>query len=149
MSHFNKTPAVEDYRIKTERLCIPFSIVANATPANKTSSSDLTASMTLSMQGLTAAAAAIDSGANFAAPQDAASAVFGVLLANLGTVNKLHKAEVVNPSSGSITTVALNGAGSTGVTASGNCAMSVTWTGSLATTNLNATLCVDYIISKA
>lgn len=147
MSHFNKTPAVEDYIIKSERLCVPFAIVYHATPASKTYSSDLPASMTLAMEGLTAAAAAIDSGTSFTTPVDS-TGIFGVLLSGLGTVSKLLKVEMIDLTSG---TVALTkvGSSSTGVTASGNIAVSADWSGSLATTSLGATFIVDYIISKA
>lgn len=146
--HFNKNSQVEDYRVKSERVCIPFKIVHNATPASKTNSNDLAAAMTLSLQGQTATAAAIDSGCNFTAAQDAASAIFGILLSGLGTVAKVQQMEVKMLSSGTAT-VALNGASSTGVTASGNVAASVTWSGDLTTTDLSGTLCVDYTISKA
>lgn len=147
MSHFNKNSAVEDYKVKSERLCLPFSIVHNATPASKTSSNDLPGAMVLAMEGLTAAAAAIDSGTGFTTPVDS-TGIFGILVYNLGTVAKMHKAEVVGLSSGTAA-VTLKGASSTGVTASGNLAVSVDWSGDLSATDLSATLCVDYIISKA
>ncbi len=145
--HFYKNSAVDDYSIKEERLCIPFKIVHNATPASKTNSNDLTASMTLALEGQTAAAAAIDSGTNFATPTDS-TGVFGILLANLGTVNKLLKAEMVNLSTGTVA-LTLEGASNTGVTASGNIAISADWDGSLASTDLSAVVCVDFNILKA
>lgn len=147
MAHFNKVSSVEDYRIRSERLCVPFTIVHNATPASKTNSNDLPAAMVLACQGQTATAAAIDSGTNFTTPTDS-TGVFGVLLYNLGTVNKVHKADIVNLSSGTVA-VSLAGASSSGVTASGNIALSVDWSGDLTATDLSGTLCVDYIISKA
>lgn len=145
--HYNKNAGVEDYRVKSERLCIPLSIVHNAVPASKTSSNDLSSSMILSMEGLTATATAADSGTAFTTPTDS-TGIFGILLTNLGTVKKLHKAEMVGLSAGTCT-VTLVGASSSGVTASGNIAVSIDWDGNLATTDLSATLCVDYIISKA
>jgi hypothetical protein len=147
MAHYNKNAGVEDYRIKSERLCIPFSIVANATPASKTSSNDLPGAMVLAMEGLTASAAAIDSGTNFTTPVDS-TGIFGILVYNLGTVAKLHKAEVVGLSSGSVA-VSAKGASTSGVTASGNVAVSVDWSGDLSSTNLSGVLCIDYIISEA
>lgn len=147
MAHFIKNAVAEDYRIRSERLCVPFSIVFNATPASKTYSTDLPGCMVLSLEGLTAAATAIDSGTGFTTPVDS-TGIFGVLLYNLGTVAKLHKYEVVNLDSGTAAVTA-KGASSTGVTASGNIALSVDWSGSLASTSLSALVCVDYIISKA
>lgn len=147
MAHFNKNAAVQDYEVKSERLCIPFSIVHNATPASKTNSNDLPAAMTLALEGQTAAAAAIDSGTNFTTPVDS-TGIFGILLASLGTVAKLHKAEIVGLSSGTIA-VTLKGASSTGVTASGNIAVSADSSLDLSAVDLSGTLCVDYIISKA
>lgn len=139
----NKVAAVQDYVIKCQRLCIPFAIVYSATPASKTYSSDLGAAMCLAMEGQTSAAAAIDSGTNFTTPNDA-NGIFGVLLYNLGTVQKLHTSAMTVDSG----TVALTskGASSTGVTASGNIAISADWSGSLASTSLAATISVDYII---
>jgi len=146
MAHFVKNAAVEDYREKSERLCIPFSIKHNATPALVTYSSDLPASMVLDLEGILAADA-IDSGCNFTAPA-AATGVFGILLTSLGTVAKLHKFEVVGLSSGTIA-VSAKGASSSGVTASGNIAISADSSLDLTAADLSGVLCVDYIIAKA
>lgn len=145
--HFFKNSAVEDYRVKTERLVVPFAIVHHATPASKTNSNDLPDSLVLSLEGQTATATAIDSGTNFTTPVDA-TGIFGCLMYNLGTVKKLHNAELKSLSSGTAT-VAYKGASSTGVTASGNIAVSVDWSGDLSATDLSAALAVDFIISKA
>lgn len=142
-----KNSAVDDYVIKSARLCVPFSIVHAATPANKTNSNDLPAAMVLALEGQTAAAAAIDSGTSFTTPTDS-TGVFGILLYNLGTVAKLKRAAVDNLSSGTVAVTNV-GASSSGVTASGNIALSVDWSGNLATTDLSGTVSVDYIISKA
>lgn len=147
MAYDAKNSAVLDYSIKSERLLIPFAIVANATPASKTNSNDLAPAMVLALEGQTAAAAAIDSGTNFTAPVDS-TGNFSVLVTNLGTVKKLLKVEVIDPSSGTVT-VARKGASSTGVTASGNIAVSVDSSLDLSSVSLSGTLCIDYIISKA
>lgn len=147
MAHFEKSAQAQDYKVKLERLCIPFAIVFNATPASKTSSNDLPSSMTLAMEGLTAAAAAIDSGTSFTTPVDS-TGIFGILLSSLGTVSKLHKAEIVRLSSGTVA-LTLVGASSSGVTASGNIAISVDSSLDLSSTSLSGVLCVDYSISKA
>jgi hypothetical protein len=146
MSTFCKNAAVEDYNVKSHRLVIPFAIVYHATPASKTYSSDLPDAMILSLEGLTAAATAADTGCNFTTPADS-TGIFGILLRNLGTVKKLLKMEMTELSSG---TVALTrkGASTTGVTASGNIAISADWSGDLSSTSLTAYLSVDYIISK-
>lgn len=147
MSHFFKNAAVEDYRVKSERLVIPFSIVHNATPANKTNSNDLSDALVLSLEGQTATATAIDSGTGFTTPVDS-TGIFGCLVYNLGTVKKLLNAETKNLSSGTAA-VTYKGASSTGVTASGNIAVSVDWSGDLSATDLSAMLALDFIISKA
>lgn len=147
MSHFFKNEAVEDYRVKSERMVIPFAIVHNSTPASKTYSSDLPSAICLATEGLTAQCAAIDTGTNFSTPTDS-TGVFGVLVYNLGTVKKLLHTDFVNLSSGTAT-VTRSGASSTGVTASGNVAVSIDWSGSLATTDLSGNLVMDFIISKA
>lgn len=145
--HYEKSAQAQDYKIKQERLCIPFAIVHNATPASKTSSNDLPSSMTLAMEGLTAVAAAIDSGTNFTTPTDS-TGIFGILLSSLGSVAKVHKAEVVRLSSGTLV-VTFVGASSTGVTASSNIALSADSSVDLSSTDLSGVLCVDYSISKA
>lgn len=147
MSQFHKNAAVEDYTIRSERLVIPFAIVHHATPASKTYSNDLPDAMVLSLEGLTAAATAIDSGTNFTTPVDS-TGIFGILVYHLGTVKKLLTLSMTELSSG---TVALSrkGASTTGVTASGNIAVSADWSGDLSSTDLSAYFAVDYIISKS
>lgn len=147
MPIFDKNAQVNDYKIKQNRLCVPFAIVHNATPASKTSSNDLPGAMVLAMEGLTAAAAAIDSGTGFTTPVDS-TGIFGVLLYNLGTVAKVVNCDTRMLSSGTAT-VALKGASSSGVTASGNIAVSVDWSGDLSATDLNASFIVEYNVSKA
>lgn len=148
MAYFIKgSPQLQDYVTRTERVCIPFTINGNATPASKTYSIDVPQAMVLSTQGLTATAAAIDSACNFTSAQDASSAVFGVLLYNLGTVQKVLRASFDNVSTQSIS-VTLNGASSTGVTASGNIALSGTWASTALTSGSpSATFTCDYLIS--
>jgi hypothetical protein len=143
--YFAKNAAVEDYFIKSERLCIPFSIIHNATPTLKTNSNDLPSAMVLDLQGQLAASA-IDSGCNFATPTDS-TGVFGILLTNLGTIKKLHTASASSLSSG---TMVLTPAGvsTSGVTVSGNIAISADWSGDLTATDLSAVLVVDFILDK-
>jgi hypothetical protein len=145
--HFDKNSAVNDYHVKSERLLIPFAIVFHATPASKTTSSDLGSALVVVTEGLTAVATAIDSGTSFTTPVDA-TGLFSLLIYNLGTVSKLLKVEMIDLDSGTVTLLR-KGASTTGVTASGNIAISADWSGNLATTSLAATIAVDYIISKA
>jgi hypothetical protein len=145
MSYVKVNSQAEDYKVKQNRLCIPFSIVHNATPASKTSSNDLPSSMYMDLEGILSASA-VDSGCNFTTPADA-TGIFGILLANLGTIQKCLTADVVGLSSGTVA-VSKKGASSSGVTASGNLAVSVDWSGDLSATDLSATLVVDYKISK-
>lgn len=147
MSHFFKNEAVEDYRIKSERMVIPFAIVHNATPASKTSSNDLPSALVLAMEGLTATATAIDSGTNFTTPNDG-TGIFGCLVYNLGTVKKLLAVDCVNLSAGTAA-VTRKGASSTGVTASGNIAVSIDSNQDLSMTDLSGNLVLDFIISKS
>ena len=123
MAFESQTSSVQDYLVKSHRLVIPFAIVNHATAANKTSSNDLPDALILSLEGLTATATAADSGCNFTTPTDS-TGVFGCLVQNLGTVTKLLDVQVVNPSSGTVAVTRV-GASSTGVTASGNIAVSV------------------------
>ena len=80
-------------------------------------------------------------------PSDA-SGIFGALIHNVGTVDKLLDVSAVNLSSGSVA-ISRSGASSSGVTASGNIAVSIDWSGSLATTDLSGHLVVEYRVSKA
>lgn len=146
MSYFCKNAAVEDYNVKSERLVIPFAIVHHATPASKTYSSDLPDALILSMEGLTAAATAADTGCNFTTPVDS-TGIFGMLIRNLGTVKKLLAFGMTELSTGTVT-LSRKGASTTGVTASGNIAISADWNGDLSSTDLSAYMAVDYIISK-
>lgn len=147
MSHRDKNAQVEDYKLREKRLAVPFTITFHATPASKLHATDLAGAMYLSTEGLTAAATAVDSGTSFTTQVDA-NGIFGILLANLGTVDKLLDVQLVNLSSGTATVTRV-GASSTGVTASSNIAVSIDWNGNLATTSLTATLIVDYRVSKA
>jgi hypothetical protein len=145
--HMDKNSAVEDYKLREKRLVIPFSITGNATPASKVVSNDLPAAMVLSTEGLTAQAAAIDSGCNFTTPVDA-NGIFGILAYNLGTVEKLLDVQLVNLSSGTAT-ISRKGASSTGVTASGNIAVSIDSSLDLSMVNLSGHLVIEYRVSKA
>ena len=135
----------EGYSLRERRLIIPFSIVGHATAANKTVSTDLPACLLLSTEGLTADATAADSGTSFTTPVDS-TGIFGCLVRNVGTVSKLLDVQVVNLSPGTAT-VTRKGSASTGVTASGNIAVSVDSNDTFATATLTGHLVVDFLIS--
>lgn len=145
--HFDKNAAVEDYKLREKRLVIPFSITFHATPASKVHSTDLPAALVLSTEGKTATATAIDSGLNFTTEADA-TGIFGILVYNLGTVEKLLDVSVVNLSAGTAA-VSRKGASSSGVTASGNIAVSIDSDQNLSTTSLSGNLVIEYRVSKA
>lgn len=136
----------ESYWIRERRLIIPFSIVHHATPASKTSSNDLPACLILSLEGLTATATAADAACSFTTPVDS-TGIFGCLVRNIGTVSKLLDVQVVNLSSGTVA-VTRKGASTTGVTASGNIAVSVDSSLDLSATDLTAHLVLDFMLSK-
>lgn len=146
MAHRDKNSGVEDYKLKLKRLIIPFAITHHATPASKVHAADL-AALVLSTEGKTAVATAADSGTNFTTEADT-TGIFGILVKDLGTVEKVLTATMVSLSSGTATVTAV-GASSSGVTASGNIALSIDWSGSLASTDLSGTLVIDYRVSKA
>lgn len=146
MSYREKNSTVLDYKIRSERLCVPFKVVHAAATA-QVYSNDLAAAVVIAGEGQTATAAAIDSGTNFTTPV-AATGIIGFLFYNLGTVNKLLNATLFNLSSGTATITPV-GASNTGVTASGNIAISVDSSLDFTMTDLTGTLCIDYNIQKA
>lgn len=136
----------EDYALKSRSLIIPFSITHSATPANKVRSSDLSSALTLACEGQTSDAAAIDSGTNFATPTDS-TGVFGCLISNAGSVKKLLDVRVVNINSGTVA-ITREGASNSGVTASGNIAVSLDSSLDLTAADLSAHLVVDFLLAK-
>lgn len=75
-------PSYQEHQLRYERLVYNFSITGNATPANKTQTSDLAGMAIMRMQGQTAQADAIESDFTWTAPADNASgnSTFGILL---------------------------------------------------------------------
>lgn len=147
MSFFAKNSAVEDHLSKQHRICVPFSITFHATPASKVHSTDLPGVAYLSTEGKTAEATAVDSGDSFTTENDG-NGIFGILLANLGTVEKVYDAQVVGLSAGTAA-VSKKGASSSGVTASGNIAISIDSNQDLSMTSLSGVLIVDYRVKEA
>lgn len=144
MAYRDSDSSVENYNLREKRLVIPFAITFHATPASKVHATDLPAALVLSTEGKTATAAAIDSGCNFTTPVDA-TGIFGILVYNLGHVDKLLDAQVVNLSAGTAS-ISRKGASSSGVTASDNIAVSIDSNQDLSTTSLSGNLVLDYRI---
>jgi hypothetical protein len=144
---FFKEPGANDYALRSNRLCIPFGITSHATPASKTHTTDLPSVLVLSSKNKTSTALGIDSGVGFTTEADT-TGIFGILLYNLGTVSKLLDVSVVNLNSGTAT-VSRKGASSTGVTASGNIAVSVDSSLDFESASITGTVCVDFIVSEA
>lgn len=149
-AYLDQSNRVQDYSIKQRRLCIPFTITGNATPASKTSSVDLSAVYVVT-EGLTAAAAAADSGTNFTAPADSTGDFSLLLMTGASATRKLMSCTVLQRTGSTATNqfqvVAHKGASSTGVTASGNLAVSVTAAGlNLATENFDGIVIVEYMV---
>lgn len=148
MAHFDKNSALNDYKLRMNRLVIPFSTTA-AAAASIVYSSDLPAVVTFSGEAQTSAAIAVEAAANTNFTTEvAANGIFGILLSNLGTVDKLLKYEIVHLSSGTATITA-KGASSSGVTASGNIAVSIDSSLDLTATALTGVIALDYRTSKA
>jgi hypothetical protein len=118
----NANSQLNDWELKSRRLCVPFSITASATPANKVTSTGLPSVAYLSTQGNTATAAALDPNCNFSPAAADSSGTFGVLLYGLGGrdtgVDQLFKIAVDNINSAGGYTLTLNGNNSTGITIS-------------------------------
>lgn len=147
--YLEKSDKVEDYKLKERRLTIPFTITGHATPASKTSSTDL-APLYLSTEGRTATAAAVDSGCNFTTASDS-TGVFGLLLTPGAVARKVLRVAVEQRSGTTATNkvqaTVLNGASSTGITASGNIAVSATCAGlDLSAENFDGVLVIEYMI---
>ena len=141
---FYKAADVLDHSLKSRRLIIPFSITGHASPASKSHATDVPSALILSTEGKTATATAADSGCNFTTESDS-DGIFGILVKNVGTVKKLLDVGVVNLSAGTAS-VSRKGASSTGVTASGNIAVSVDSNQAL-TSDLSGHLVIDFLIT--
>lgn len=147
--YLEREDKIQDYKLKERRLCIPFSITGNATPASKVHNQDLSA-LILRTEGKTAQADAIDAGGNFATASDA-TGVFGILFDPGPAARKVLRVQVEQRSGSTATNrvqvTALKGASTTGVTASGNLAFDVTCAGlDLSSENFDGVLVIEYMV---
>lgn len=153
MQTLKSMPSHQDHLLKQERLVFNFSIVGNATPANKKQAQDIPGLVVLRMQGQTAAADAIETLA-WTSPVDNSTgdSVFGILL-NLtqNGVDQDIADKVYSVSLTEVTAVsaseALSGPGGSAsyLTAEGNIAIEVAATGlNLASESPTFTVVVEY-----
>lgn len=157
-------PMLNDQMLRCEQLDFQCKIVHNATPANKTFSSDIPGVSLLRAQGQTAAVDAVEV-LPWTTPVDA-SGIFGLYLAigtsvtpSLGPVatnenfaDKVYKVEVLKPvvdANGNMTSFSIlsstgpGGSANAYLTPLGNIAVEIT-DGNLATTDENLVLRVSY-----
>lgn len=88
-------PGYNSHMVKSRRLVASVSVVANAAPASKTHNSDISDSLILRTEGLTATADAIeDLSATFTAANDA-NGIFGILI-HIENAGKILSASVKN-----------------------------------------------------
>lgn len=148
MDTLKSNPNHQEHLIRQERLVYNFSIVGNATPANKQLAVDIPSTVILRTQGQTAAADAVETLA-WTAPVDnnAGDSIFGILL-DLGEnqADKVYSVSLTEVS-GVSTSEALSGPGgaSSYLTADGNIAVEVAATGlNLASESVTFTMVVEY-----
>lgn len=126
-----KTSAGQDLLLRHKRVVFDVTVTGNATPASVLHGSDVPGAVFLATESLDDAAAQ-DSGCNFGTlvNNSTGASTMGLLVqcpdALGGICDKLYTATVTCPAanSGAIT-VALKGASSTGITASGNVAFTI------------------------
>lgn len=155
-------PTLNDQMLRTERLCFQCSIVGNATPANKTFSSDIPGVSLLRAEGQTAAVDAIET-LTWTTPVDdsTGSSVFGLYLdigttvtPSLGPVatredyaDKVYKVEVIDAggTASSLTVTGPNGAANAFLTPLGNIAIEISASGlNLSSETATLNVLVDY-----
>lgn len=153
-------PILNDQMLRAEHLVFACSLVHNATPANKTSSSDIPGVSLFRAQGQTAAVDAIES-LTWTAPVDnnTGNSVFGLYLAigttvtpSLGPVptaedyaDKVYTVSVTDSAGHVLALTGPNGVANAYLTPLGNIAIEIAATAlNLATTDANLTVVVNY-----
>lgn len=146
-----KDSRVKARALEVQRLVIPLAITHNATPASKVLANDEPAVLFLKTQGLTQitiASGALDAGEatpTFDSAAADSTGTFNMLVRINEAVSKIMAAQVIDRATGAAYPCFIN---STPLDANGtklllNCTTSV----SLATTDLNACLMVEYVVS--
>lgn len=140
MQTLKSMPSHEEHLLRQERLVCNFSIVSNATPANKQVAVDINGLEILRTQGQTAAADAVENLAvtqpsqPWTAPVDnsAGNSIFGILMdLDLNTADKVYSVSVTEVTSlaASFTVVGPNNIPNAFLTADGNIAIEIHATG--------------------
>lgn len=148
-SRLEKDPSYQDRLIKQERASFRVRIQANATPASKVHQQELSAVAVLRSQGKTAEADAVeDLSASWTAAADA-TGIFGVLIkaSQIGAVDRIV-AVAVTALDGSTTTATPLACGGlqAGLSPAGNIAIQMDSSLSLAATNCDVILTVEYYL---
>lgn len=151
-----KDTIVRDRILETLELCVPFSIVANATPASKSMTEDEPSLLFLNTQGIqdiTLADGAVDSQAEldaltFAVPNDAAG-IFNLLLRMNEPVVKIVSAQIIQLNGSEMINCTFVTGSTNGITSAGNkVVFNADSAVNFATTNYNATLIVNYVVGE-
>lgn len=145
-----KNNVVQDLALKTRRQVFEISITGNATPASKVHSTDLPGVAVLRSEGKIAEADAVET-ISWTTAQDAANAVFGVLLkgSELGDIKKVLSCKVSETSTSVATALTVTKHGTGGKTTGGNIAFSITGTGLDLTSESPKIVCeVEYLLAE-
>lgn len=104
METLEKHEGLQSRLLKSKRLCLQVKVESDATPANKSRSSDLAGVAIISTEGQDEAA---DLGVTLAQTPDDGNGLFSVILdkAAMGDVHKINKVETVAVSGGGTSTV--------------------------------------------
>lgn len=140
---FSNNSSLMEHDLQQKRLVFEFSIVANATPADKKVSSDVPGCVYVRTEGLTAEADAVeDLTGQVTAPNDA-NGIFAVLIAlpvEKEKVQKIYKSTLTEKTAtGSVNAL------TNIVTTENNIAINIDSDQSLATTDLTFVLEVEYL----
>ncbi len=140
---FSKNSSLMEHELQTKRLVFEFSIVADATPADKKVSSDVPGAVYVRTQGLTDEADAVeDLTGQVTAPNDA-TGIFAVLIAlpeEKEKVQKIYKSTLTEKTATGSVNVVTNI-----VTTEQNIAINIDSDKSLATNSLTFLLEVEYL----
>lgn len=150
MNTLKSMPSHQEHLLQQERLVCDFSIVANATPANKKQAVDIPGLEVLRTQGQTAAADAIAPDVTWTTPVDnsGGNSVFGLLM-NLGE-NKASKVYSVTVTEVTALAASYSVSGPNGsssyLTADGDIAIEIAATGlNLASESPTFNVVVEYL----
>ena len=139
-----KDSGVYDRLLKSVQLPLEIKVVANATPASKVHSSDLPSAVVIASEGKTADIEAAEAGLPYATPVDA-DGKYSILIQNLGEVDKVLEARIIETKDGGSTTVSRVNSGTTidGKTPAGNILLDIDATDSLATATQDSQLVLE------